>query len=785
MIAKHPNLIRQRRRFSLLAAALAATSLNPCLVAAQEIEPHDPAPLPAVTKSIGEQGVQSTLELRPVAGPILSGLKFSFGTNKTKSRNNGKRNTHRSVQSHNHSTPGAATQHRKPTTDRGVPTPAIEPAPADKPAAAPRIPAPPIPNDVSLPPTGEPSVRIAQEPTAKQSHDAARPRPAATTPATPSTRPTPRVIPRSMDQDGWVARDAIDSRSPLRDPGSRLPNPPLATKSPSFVTDEVPVKTSDPAAKTAVDAVIRSNPIVSQPKRPAANQVSPVEPTRQRSRPILVSPTAPAATPNSKSRIRIESVPTAEVKPRQSATKDLPTATPKPAEQVDGAASKDDADTEFRQRVSDEADRHRIDDEASTKNASQPHDSPSVSADAELKIARRTKEKTASDTADTLSTKTEAPAANAKTRPVESEDRTAQAHVGDLDMPETPRETLDYVGIPAKPFQVSKFVGDMKPGIERVLQYFYDHPEQAPGRSNWGMMHAIMVYGVDTRCVVGDRSYSTIAWIAGNNLCRGQRLLEDGPNGLNVKSGVGLQGHQAQMLAIFSLCDVPANYPMYAGDTKYSINDVVQQEMKACKSGEELTFTLIGLSHYLDTDQSWIANDGQRWDFERLIREELSQPIVGAACGGTHRLMGFAHALRNRRIQGKPIDGQWARAERFLRDYVAYTYRLQNPDGSMSTEWFEGRGDDRDVDRKIQTTGHMVEFLLTVTPDSQLQNPQLVRAVRFLLVAMHRDLDREWKIGPKGHALRSLAMYHDRVYKSGPAWQRQSMARRSTISTRR
>ena len=95
----------------------------------------------------------------------------------------------------------------------------------------------------------------------------------------------------------------------------------------------------------------------------------------------------------------------------------------------------------------------------------------------------------------------------------------------------------------------------------------------------------------------------------------------------------------------------------------------------------------------------------------------------------------------------------------------------------MTTDWFEGREDNGDLDRKIQTTGHIVEWLLSVTPDSQLQNPRLVSAVRFLLKSMYEERGNDWKIGPKGHALRSLAMYYERTYRSGPAWATQSMAR--------
>ena len=352
------------------------------------------------------------------------------------------------------------------------------------------------------------------------------------------------------------------------------------------------------------------------------------------------------------------------------------------------------------------------------------------------------------------------------------------------ELAQEPSANLDYIGFPQQEIRLKRSVYQMRSSMYRTLRSYHSDREIAQSRSNWGMMHAMMVYGVDTQVRVGRKTYSTIAWIAGNNACRGQRLLEEDDRGIAVKSGVGLQGHQAQFLAVLSLCNVPADYPLYAGEGQYTVQDVIEVEKRDCKSGEELTFTLIGLSHYMDTEASWIAEDGEEWDFERLIREELSQPVVGAACGGTHRLMGFAHALRNRRMEGRPITGQWARAEKFMQDFIQYAYRLQNRDGSMSTDWFEGREDNGDMDRKIQTTGHIVEWLLTVTPDSELQNPRLVSAVRYLLNTMSEERKHDWSIGPKGHALRSLAIYYDRVYKAAPPWRNTGVATRKRTNRR-
>ena len=347
-----------------------------------------------------------------------------------------------------------------------------------------------------------------------------------------------------------------------------------------------------------------------------------------------------------------------------------------------------------------------------------------------------------------------------------------------------PEIERDYAGFPQRPFQLTTAVRRMEPTMKRCLQHYYQNYEHADKRSNWGMMHQIMVYGVDTQVIAGRRRYSTIAWIAGNNACRGQRLLTDGHHGIEVKSGVGLQGHQAQMLAVFALAGVPANYPLFVASRRYTMSDVIRLEQSDCKSGEELTFTLIGLSHYLDTDETWIGADGRTWDFERLIQEELSQPIVGAACGGTHRLMGFAHALRKRRAEGKPITGQWSRAEQFTEDFLDYTFQLQNRDGSMSTDWFEGRQNKDDMDRKVQTTGHIVEWILTSVPDSRLQDHRIVNAIRYLLSSMYSGRGHDWSIGPKGHALRSLALFYQRVYQNGPAWVTPQVAGRNNSPRR-
>src|SRR5262249_28755080 len=137
----------------------------------------------------------------------------------------------------------------------------------------------------------------------------------------------------------------------------------------------------------------------------------------------------------------------------------------------------------------------------------------------------------------------------------------------------------------------------------------------------------------------------------------------------------------------------------------------------------------------------------------------------GAACGGTHRLEGISNAVKERARQGKPIDGEWARAAKYISDYQRYTLSLQNPDGSFSTEWFKYAADrSRDIDRKVQTTGHMLEFLVWSLSDDELRDPRVVKAADFLAGLLLANPDRAWSIGPEGHALHALVIYHQRMF---------------------
>lgn len=640
-----------------------------------------------------------------------------------------------------------------------------------------------------------------------------------------TTRPRRTATGLQLVSDGWNARDAIDNSLPLLDPPPAKPAyavkapsdaalPPSAQRIQSPGTTATPLPSSAGASK-AFQSEPRSTLNFVIPERSRVNLAEPVLPkkvTAVEAKPVgsqpnkvlandLYGPGAAIESISSKpsnaitTKLEIESKlealaddelslnPVAVADPEQNEPERIPANPTQPSEKkalVDDASDAEPSDADERVWASDDAE------EISENESEEPvTGSPQRIEVRDLKLGFD----------GSIDGKTSGKVQRAE--PVSNRNEARQS-IGDETIeplpPAVANDSIDHIGprgdlilaigLGNSNNRVSATTSRLRVPLERTLNYYWNKPEDADERTHWGMFHQMMIYDKDTVITHRKKKYNAVAWMAGNNQSRSQLLFDEDNGGIFVKTGVGVQGHQAQMLAVFGLIDVPASYPLYVGRKKYTVEDVLRREMLECKSGNELTFTLIGVAHYLDTDTRWVSNDGQDWDFERLIQEELSQPIVGAACGGTHRLMGFAHALRRRRAEGKPITGQWERADRYINDFIQYTWQLQNRDGSMSTSWFEKSEDNGKMDRKVQTTGHMVEFLLTALPDDQLQSPEMLRAMTFLVNTLYQERGHEWQVGPKGHALRALSMYYRRVFGRPDPWRPVAVAQQGSTRSR-
>jgi len=302
--------------------------------------------------------------------------------------------------------------------------------------------------------------------------------------------------------------------------------------------------------------------------------------------------------------------------------------------------------------------------------------------------------------------------------------------------------------------------------IRRVLAIYTPKHQNTRDNNAWEVMHEIIAFGVDAQLCRGapqGPKVNAIGWLCYNGSCKGEQMLYLDHGKLVARKGPGLQGHAGQFMAILAQSRLPIDYPMLVQGKPFTIADLVEHEKADCQPGEELTFKLIGLMHYLDSDATWTSRYGDQWSIPRLITEELKQPIRGAACGGTHRLMGFSYAINKRILRGKPMTGEFHRAQKFINEYHRYTFSLQNPDGSFSTQWFTRREAKSDIDRRLKTTGHVAEWLAFSMSDEELRDPRMTKAIDYLATILLDDQSRTWEIGPLGHGLHALAVYDARL----------------------
>lgn len=307
--------------------------------------------------------------------------------------------------------------------------------------------------------------------------------------------------------------------------------------------------------------------------------------------------------------------------------------------------------------------------------------------------------------------------------------------------------------------------------IRECLEFYYSRMLNTRDDSPWSMMHHMIAWGTDSRIWIGPpggRNESCIGWLCANGACEGERLLYVKNGLLKARTGPGLQGHEGQFLAMLAQTRVRADQPIQVNGELYTVKDLIRQEQLGCRPGTELTFKLIGLVHYLDTDAAWISSDGQQWDIQRLIREEMRQPINGTTCGGTHRLMGMTYAIRRREQEGKPVDGEFQRAVIFTERYQRMAYDMQNANGTFSSDFWRSRGNWGDLDRKLKTTGHILEWMVFSKSHQELNDSRMLAAVDWLTQMMTDNRYYDFEKGPLGHGVRALSLYDERVYGGVP-----------------
>jgi hypothetical protein len=234
--------------------------------------------------------------------------------------------------------------------------------------------------------------------------------------------------------------------------------------------------------------------------------------------------------------------------------------------------------------------------------------------------------------------------------------------------------------------------------------------------------------------------------------------------------GYGYQEHPGEFLAMLAMSRVPADYALHVGSSVMKVSDIVEAEKLACRRGGDLSLVLIGLIHYAD-QSTWKNDLGENWSIDRILEEEMSQPIVGAAEGGMNRLLGLGYAVLHRAKGGAPMEGRIEQARKYVAEFQDFAFSTQNSDGSWGPYFLAARGFAADAATQLRSTGRALEWLAISLPEKRLEDPRVTAALDIVVTLLESQPFRAnppalstREIASLGHALDALSIYDQRVF---------------------
>lgn len=287
----------------------------------------------------------------------------------------------------------------------------------------------------------------------------------------------------------------------------------------------------------------------------------------------------------------------------------------------------------------------------------------------------------------------------------------------------------------------------------------------------WTIFHGILGLGpsLTLKQPTSAERVNALDYLCNGGTVRGLRFIPS-EHGLDVETNSGemfvSQGHQDQFVAEMAQWGMKADRKFRVLGKDYTFMDFVRHSQMRARTtaSQELGWTIVVVAQYLGTDISWTNRFGEKLHFEDLLRYELNQPMDPAACGGTHRLFGLSWVYHLHLRNGGLTTGIWRDVADFLDRHKETAKRYQNPDGSFSTSFFRARGDNRDMQIRMNTTGHTLEWLALALTDEELKKPWVQNAVNALSLMFLEIRDTGMEGGTLYHAVHGLLMYSARVY---------------------
>ena len=286
----------------------------------------------------------------------------------------------------------------------------------------------------------------------------------------------------------------------------------------------------------------------------------------------------------------------------------------------------------------------------------------------------------------------------------------------------------------------------------------------------WTVFHGILGLGPSVELIHPENGQrvNALDYIAGGGKLPGLRFIPTA-SGLDVETGPGSfvsQGHQDQFVAEMVEWGVSPDHKFVVDGKDYTFNDFIRfsKAHASVKMPQELEWALVIIGTHYGTDIIWTNAAGEELRYEDLVRAELDKDVDAAACGGTHLLFGLTWAYHLHLSHGGQTTGVWKEVADRIAAYKQRAREQQNPDGTFSTAYFHESASDKDVQLRINTTGHIFEWLALALSDEELKEPWVQRAASALALTFLENENKGIDGGSMYHAVHGLLIYRSRVY---------------------
>ncbi|MDR1383152.1 MAG: hypothetical protein LBJ67_04790, partial [Planctomycetaceae bacterium] len=259
-------------------------------------------------------------------------------------------------------------------------------------------------------------------------------------------------------------------------------------------------------------------------------------------------------------------------------------------------------------------------------------------------------------------------------------------------------------------------IGEVLQKVEVTLQSVYAEktPERFP---NWIAFHSILMYGDSAYADYhseknADENLKRIFAILQNSNTKesGAFVVREGlPYPRHTGEYFTQEHHPNQFLHYFSMSGAPLEAKLKIDEKEYTFHDLLERALLETKTTDELAYTVLVYSHYLEPDKQWKNKFGETMRLATLLEKLLKTPEK--TCLGTHRLSALARVYAKRELkEDKATNKLWTELERQVLESIVRLKQLQREDGGFEPPGLTAGTPSQDnID--VYYTGHSLEWI--------------------------------------------------------------------------